>query len=188
MCGFCWTVPHTRSNGNSVAWLFLSTAHLKSDSAGILAKIGEGGKTWATVGSKNEQGATGSGVCTGWSWWKLRSCHCWVLLLPTHQRSAASFSSPCRLCHVLGIADPLLLLARAWWHVPWPCSQDTQGGCSIYGNYCVRLCRRVCVPSNFQGCKINFVAKAWSLTCSAGHLQTISRMECRVCCGCNNDN
>ena len=30
MCGFCWTVPHTRSNGNSVAWLFLSTAHLKS--------------------------------------------------------------------------------------------------------------------------------------------------------------
>ena len=130
------------------------------DSAGILAKIGEGGKTWATVGSKNEQGATGSGVCTGWSWWKFRSCHCWVLLLPTHQRSAAFFSSPCRLCHVLGITDPLLLLARAWWHVPWPCSQDTQGGCSIYGNYCVRLCRRVCVPSNFQGCRINFVAKA----------------------------
>ena len=28
MCGFCWTVPHTRSKGSSVALLFSSTANL----------------------------------------------------------------------------------------------------------------------------------------------------------------
>ena len=33
MCGFCWTVPHTRSKGSSVALLFSSTANLKSDMA-----------------------------------------------------------------------------------------------------------------------------------------------------------
>ena len=59
----------------------------------------------------HEQAAAGRGVCTGWGWRKFGSCYRWVLLLQTHQRSAASFPGPCRLCHVLGFAVPLLLLA-----------------------------------------------------------------------------
>ena len=131
----------------------------------------------------HEQGATGSGVCAGWSWWKLRSCHCWVLLLPTHQRSAASFSSPRRLCHVLGVADPLLLLAPAWWHVPWPCSQDTGG---IYGNCCLSsgwVKGFVCLPRLQNQFRSQFMIicklfHAWSAEFAVAARMTVMHKAC----------
>ncbi len=69
------------------------------------------GTSYGIVPFMNKQQAAGRGVCTGWGWRKFGSSYRWVLLLQTHQRSAASFPGPCRLCHVLGFAVPLLLLA-----------------------------------------------------------------------------